>query len=362
MISTLKKFYKDKKILLTGHTGFKGGWLSIWLLNLDANITGYALNPTQDPNLYKILGLKNKMRSEIGDVRDKARVQSLFKNFRPEIVIHMAAQSLVRYSYQKPVETYETNVLGAVNILEACRKSSSVRSVVIVTSDKCYENKGENKPYKETAPLGGYDPYSSSKGCAEIVTAAYQRSFFAAEKYGRDHKTGLASARAGNVIGGGDWSKDRLIPDCIKAILHNEPLIIRYPQSVRPWQHVLEPLYGYLLLAKKLYEDGPSFAGPWNFGPGKKNEKPVKWILEKINELWDGKLDWEIEPQQQPHESAYLRLNSKKAQSLLGWKPQSELTSALEKTVDWYKACQNKLNMPEYSLNQIKNYMRGIDA
>ncbi len=362
MKSNLEDFYSGKKILVTGHTGFKGGWLSLWLLKLGADVAGYALEPATDPNLYEIFGLRNRMASVIGDVRNRETVRALFRNFQPEIVIHMAAQSLVRHSYQDPVTTFETNVMGTVNILEVCREWSFVRSVVNVTSDKCYENHGENRPYREIDPVGGHDPYSSSKGCAELVTRAYLRSFFAPEKYGKDHKIALASVRAGNVIGGGDWSKDRIIPDCVNAILGHKNLMIRYPEAIRPWQHVLEPLYGYLLLAKKLYEDGPVFSGPWNFGPGQKNEKPVKWVVEKVNELWGGELSWEIESQRQPHESVSLRLDSSKAESLLGWHPQMELTSALSETVDWYKAWQTKQNMREYSLNQIENYMGGKRA
>lgn len=359
MKKNFKNFYKGKRILITGHTGFKGGWLSLWFLQLGADVAGYALEPSTDPNLYDILGLRHRMLSVNGDVRDVKSVQTLFKDFKPEIVIHMAAQSLVRHSYEDPVGTFETNVMGTVNILEACRKLSFVRSIVVVTSDKCYENHGKNRPYKETDPMGGHDPYSSSKGCAELVTRAYLRSFFAPEKYGKDHKIAVASVRAGNVIGGGDWNKDRIIPDCIKAILNNKNIVIRYPEAVRPWQHVLEPLYGYLLLVKKLYEDGPVFSGPWNFGPGAKNEKSVKWVVEKTHVLWESGLTWKIDSQRQPHESVCLRLDSKKAGSLLGWRPQIELTSALKKTVEWYKAWQNNFDMYEYSLKQIENYMNG---
>ena len=251
MNEDLKNFYKDRRVLVTGHTGFKGGWLSLLLLKLGANVAGYALEPSTDPNFYD-LGLNKKMGSNFNDVRDRKALQDFFKKFQPEIVIHMAAQALVRPSYQDPVTTYETNVMGTVNVLETCRETLSVRSILVITSDKCYENQGENRPYIETDRMGGFDPYSSSKGCAELVTAAYLKSFFATEKYGKDHQIAMASARAGNVIGGGDWSKDRIIPDCVKAVLRNESLVIRYPEAIRPWQHVLEPLYGYLLLAKSL--------------------------------------------------------------------------------------------------------------
>jgi len=354
-----ERFYKGKRVLVTGHTGFKGGWLSLWLLKFGAQVTGYALKPAPGPNFFNILNLRNHMHSVTGDIRDKKKLQLFFKDFKPEIVIHMAAQSLVRQSYQDPIMTYETNVMGTVNVLNICREFSGVRAIVNVTSDKCYENQGKNKSYKETDSMGGFDPYSSSKGCAELVTTAYQKSFFAKEKYNKDHRAAIASARAGNVIGGGDWNKDRLIPDCIRVIFGKENLVIRYPNAIRPWQYVLEPLYGYLLLAMRLYEDGPTFSGPWNFGPGKKNEKTVKWILEKFKESWDG-FSWEIEVQPQPHESASLRLNSYKAESLLGWHPKLGLVKALKETVQWYQAWHDKVDMNALSLNQIKNYMQDI--
>ncbi|MDP8299585.1 MAG: CDP-glucose 4,6-dehydratase [Candidatus Tantalella remota] len=362
MFQDLKKFYKGKKVLMTGHTGFKGAWLSLWLLELGAEVAGYALEPNTDPSLYGILGLEGRMISGKGDIRDKGNFKSFFMDFRPEIVIHMAAQSLVRNSYEEPVATYETNVIGTVNMFEVCRESSFVRSVVNVTSDKCYENHGENRPYSESDPMGGYDPYSSSKGCAELVAGAYSRSFFSAGDYGKRHNTALASVRSGNVIGGGDWNKDRLVPDCLKAAMSGKETIIRYPDAVRPWQHVLEPLCGYLLLAKKLYEEGPGFSGAWNFGPGEKNEKPVKWILEKINESWEGGLSWKVVQKPQLHEASYLRLDSKKAGSLLGWHPRMDLSLALRKTIEWYKAWQDKIDMHKYSSDQIEEYMRGGKA
>jgi len=354
----LKFFYKNKKILITGHTGFKGSWLSLWLLNLEANIAGYSLNPNTSPNLHDVLGLHNKMVNVVGDVRDKDCLQSFVQDFQPEIVIHMAAQALVRESYEDPVTTYETNVMGTVNILEVCRECSFVRSVVIVTTDKCYANYGGDESFKETDPMGGHDPYSSSKGCAELVVAAYQASFFSSEKYGSDHKIGLASVRAGNVIGGGDWNQDRLIPDCVKAIFNNEDLIIRYPQAIRPWQHVLEPLYGYLLLAKRLYEEGCDFSGPWNFGPENENEKSVKFVIEKIYELWGGGYSWKLDPQQQPYEASTLRLDSQKAKSLLDWHSRLELASALSETVQWYKAWEKGNDMYAFSLIQIEDYCK----
>lgn len=355
----LKTFYTNKKVLITGHTGFKGAWLSLWLLDLGAEVAGYALAPDTDPNLYDILGLGRRVNSFIGDVRDRERLRSFVSDFRPEIVIHMAAQPLVRCSYEDPVLTYETNVMGTVNVLEVCRDVSTIKAIINVTSDKCYQNHGENRPYFENDPMGGHDPYSSSKGCSELITGAYLRSFFPPEGYAIKHKTALASARAGNVIGGGDWSMDRLLPDCIKAILANKDIVIRYPDAVRPWQYVLEPLYGYLLLAKKLYEDGSPFSGPWNFGPGEKNEKPVKWIVDKLDELWEGGIKWGISEASQPYEAAYLRLDSNKALSSLGWESSMDLSRTLLETVEWYKTWAAKEDMYEYSLGMLRAFMTG---
>jgi len=350
-------FFKGKKILITGHTGFKGAWLSIWLKMLGADLAGYALKPSTEPSLFDILGLSKMMQSKTGDVRNRSSLNAFLREFRPEIIFHMAAQSLVRPSYLDPISTYETNVMGTVNLLDACRALPSIKAIVNVTSDKCYENHGGNAPYKEADPMGGHDPYSSSKGCAELVSNAYRRSYFNQDNYGKKHNIALASVRAGNVIGGGDWSEDRLIPDVIRAYQNKQLLALRYPDAVRPWQYVLEPLYGYLMLAKRLYEDGPDFSGAWNFGPGKKNEKPVRWIVENINKFLGGTLPWEADLTTQPHESEYLRLDSKKAGSLLGWHSRMDLTSALSETVEWYKVWREKQDMYKYSVNQINSYI-----
>lgn len=360
--NNLESFYSGKKVLITGHTGFKGGWLSLWLLKLGANVIGYALSPATNPSFFDVVKLTNKISSKISDIRNKVELEFLLNQFKPEIVIHMAAQALVRTSYDDPVATYESNIMGTVNILDACRKSTSVKSIVIITSDKCYENHGENKPFEENNPMGGHDPYSSSKGCAELVTAAYQKSFFSMDEYKINHTIALASARAGNVIGGGDWNKDRLIPDCIKSIIADEEILIRYPHAIRPWQHVLDPLYGYLLLAMRLYKDGPCFNGAWNFGPMLTNEKPVQWVVQKLYELWGTPLKLQINQEPQPHEASYLRLNSNKAHSLLAWHAQYKLETALKETVTWYKAWNKKQDMHDFSIKQIEHYMQGIPA
>jgi len=359
MTDHLKKFYSGKKVLITGHTGFKGAWLALWLLQLGARVSGYALKPPPGPNFFDITKLKNKMNSCLGDVRDETKLAQLVKRVKPEIVIHMAAQALVRDSYEDPVGTYGSNVMGTVNLLEACRKSKSVKSIVVVTSDKCYENRGENKPFEEIDPMGGHDPYSSSKGCSELVAAAYYKSFFSTGR-NDSNRVGMATARAGNVIGGGDWNKDRLVPDCIKSIIADETIVIRYPQATRPWQHVLDPLYGYLLLAMHLYKDGEAFSGAWNFGPMTANEKPVKWVVEKLYELWGTGLKLKINPKPQPYEAGYLRLSSRKAGQQLGWHAQYKLENALSETVAWYKAWTQKQNMTEVSIRQIENYLKNL--
>src|SRR3989338_2204238 len=285
-LSELQTFYRGKRVLITGHTGFKGGWLAFWLHALGAEIVGYALPPSTTPNFFEAVKLNKKIISVLGDIRNREMIGNIFKQHRPEIVFHMAAQTLVKHSYREPVETYETNVMGTVHILEACRTTPSVRAVVNITSDKCYENGNRKKSYVENDPMGGHDPYSSSKGCAELVTQAYIKSYFNPIEISPQHKCSLASGRAGNVIGGGDWADDRLIPDCIRAFAANKPVIIRYPDAIRPWQHVLEPLYGYLLLAQRLYKNGRAFSGGWNFGSNNKDQKTVRWVVERIIGLW----------------------------------------------------------------------------
>lgn len=356
MLCELNRFYKGKRILLTGHTGFKGSWFSLWLHKFGADVIGYALEPPTTPNLFEICNLNNKIVSIMGDVRDQDMLKNVFNKYQPEIVFHMAAQSLVRNSYKQPVETYEVNVMGTINLFEACRQSSSVRVIVNVTSDKCYENYKREKFYKEIDPIGGHDPYSSSKGCSELVTQAYSKSFFNSENCSRDYNVFLASARSGNVIGGGDWAKDRLVPDCINAFIGNEPVVIRYPDAVRPWQHVLEPLYGYLLLAERLHQNGPEFIGPWNFGPHNDSAKSVKWLLEQLTKMWGNNASWALNQNREPHEAQYLKLDSSKAKAKLSWCPQWDLQTALRKTVECYGAYYNNKDVLKIILKQIGDY------
>jgi CDP-glucose 4,6-dehydratase len=349
-------FWQGKRVFLTGHTGFKGGWLSIWLAELGAEVVGFALPPPTEPSLFEVAGLARRMNSIIGDIRDADALRSALHEAQPEIVIHMAAQPLVRLSYNQPAETYATNVMGLVHLFEAVRKCNSVRAVVNVTSDKCYENKEWVWGYRESEPMGGYDPYSSSKGCAELVTTAYRNSFFNPENY-QTHGVALASARAGNVIGGGDWALDRLIPDIMRAIEAGIPVQIRNPAAIRPWQHVLEPLGGYLCLAQKLYEAGPAFVGGWNFGPAESDAKPVQWIVDRMTRMWGEGASWQdVMDHTAPHEAHYLKLDCSKAQSLLGWKPAWNLERALEKIIDWHHSSLQGADLHAKTLGQIRDY------
>lgn len=348
-------FWQGKRVFLTGHTGFKGGWLSLWLQQLGAEVTGYALEAPTTPSLFEVAGVARGMRSIIGDVRDGDAIKRAMAEARPEIVIHMAAQPLVRYSYVNPVETYATNVMGVVNLLEAVRATPGVRSVVNVTSDKCYENREWPWGYRENEAMGGYDPYSNSKGCAELVTAGYRSSFFNADKYA-EHGIALGSGRAGNVIGGGDWALDRLIPDMLRAIGAGEPVMIRNPNSIRPWQHVLEPLSGYLTLAEKLYTDGPVHAEGWNFGPHDIDAKPVEWIIERMTQEWGAGASWQLDGQNHPHEATYLKLDCSKARGQLGWHPRWDIGQTIAKIVEWHKACDQGADMREFTLAQITTY------
>jgi CDP-glucose 4,6-dehydratase len=348
-----KEFWRGRKVLLTGHTGFKGSWLSLWLQQMGARVIGYALPPATTPNMFTAANVADGMLSVMGDVRDLSKLQSVFEEHRPEIVIHMAAQALVRRSYVEPVETYATNVMGTVNVLESCRHSDSVRVVINITSDKCYENQGWARGYRETDPMGGYDPYSSSKGCAELVTAAYRRSFLAGDG---GKSIGLASVRAGNVIGGGDWAEDRLIPDIIRAFSASQPVVIRNPQAVRPWQHVLEPLSGYLLLAQCLWTSGQRFAEGWNFGPDDDDAREVSWIVQHMTDLWGDEAAWRHDTSEQPHEAAFLKLDCTKAKTQLGWKPKLDLYRALQWTVAWYVAQRDGANMRTVTLGQIADF------
>ena len=348
-------FWQGKRVFLTGHTGFKGGWLSLWLQQLGAEVTGYALAAPTTPSLFEVADVASGMQSLIGDVRDGDAVKRAMVAARPDIVIHMAAQPLVRYSYANSVETYSTNVMGVVHVLEAVRATPGVRSVVNVTSDKCYENREWPWGYRENEAMGGYDPYSNSKGCAELVTAGYRSSFFHADKYA-EHGIALGSGRAGNVIGGGDWAMDRLIPDMLRAIGAGEPVMIRNPHAIRPWQHVLEPLSGYLTLAEKLYTEGPVHAEGWNFGPHDTDAKPVEWIIERMTQEWGAGASWSLDGHNHPHEATYLKLDCSKARGQLGWHPRWDIGQTIAKIVEWHKACDQGADMRAMTLAQIAAY------
>lgn len=348
-------FWSGKRVFLTGHTGFKGGWLSLWLQKLGAVVTGYALQPPTTPNLFEKANVCAGMTSIIGDIRDGQKLQAAVRDAAPDIVIHLAAQPLVRRSYMDPVETYSTNVMGTVHLLEAARQCASVRAVVNVTTDKCYENREWVWPYRENEAMGGYDPYSSSKGCAELVTAAYRNSYFNAKDYAR-HQLGLASARAGNVIGGGDWSEDRLIPDILRAFSRGESVMIRNPHAVRPWQHVLEPLRGYLTLAERLFTNGASYAEAFNFGPCEADALPVEWIVRQLAVKWGDIASWTLDGGNHPHEASLLRLDVSKAAHRLAWRPALDLDSGLQLTVDWARAEASGQDMRTFTLIQIDHY------
>lgn len=355
------KFWRGRRVFLTGHTGFKGGWLSLWLQQLGAELTGYALPAPTQPSLFEIARVAEGMTSVIGDVRDAAALTQAMRAAEPEIVIHMAAQPLVRYSYAEPVETYVTNVMGTVHLLEAVRQCPSVRAVVNVTTDKCYENKEWVWPYRENEPMGGHDPYSSSKACAELVTAAYRASFFHPDKYDQ-HRVGVASARAGNVIGGGDWAADRLIPDILTAYAQGQPVVIRNPHAVRPWQHVLEPLRGYLILAERLYREGAAFAEAFNFGPRSDDAQPVQWIVQRLAALWGDAAKWQVVAGDHPHEATLLKLDISKAAQRLDWRPALHLEQALSLTVDWARGLQRGADARALTLDQIQTYQTAACA
>jgi CDP-glucose 4,6-dehydratase len=340
--------WQGRRVLVTGHTGFKGGWLSLWLHQLGAEVTGFALPAPTDPSLFEQTRLAELVNHIEGDVRDLDAVEAIVRESQPEVVFHLAAQPLVRYSYANPVETYATNVMGTVHVLDACRRSDSVRAILSVTSDKCYENREWVWPYRETDPVGGHDPYSSSKGAAELVISAYRRSYF---------KSGprLASVRAGNVIGGGDWALDRLIPDIVRAMLSGERPLIRNPSSVRPWQHVMEAVGGYLLVAERLLGGQDEFASAWNFGPSEEDARPVAWIVERMLEMW-GSEGWDRPDAPQPHEANLLKLDCSKARNALGWRPRFGLDEALEKVVEWHKSVAGGGDARELSLGQLREY------
>ena len=360
MEGVVMTFWSGKKVFITGHTGFKGSWLCLWLHKLGAEVHGYALEPPTQPSLFELAHVADLLTShQVADIRDGVVLSAAIQRVQPEIVIHMAAQPLVRESYQIPAETYATNVMGTVNLLESIRQCPSVKSVVNVTTDKCYENKEWVWAYRENEPMGGFDPYSSSKACSELVTAAYRQSFFNPQQY-EEHGVALASARAGNVIGGGDWAKDRLIPDCIDALLANKTIRIRNPYSIRPWQHVLEPLSGYISLAQKLYESGPDYAEGWNFGPSDEDAKSVEWIVKRLCDQWGGGACYEIDSGDHPHEAHYLKLDCSKAHMRLNWQPRWGLSKTLSVILEWVAGYKADENIYEICLKQIDEYERVI--
>lgn len=348
-------FWQGRRVLVTGHTGFKGGWLCLWLQQLGAAVTGYALEPPTQPNLFEAARVGERMDSILGDICDFEELRTVTREYRPEVVFHLAAQPLVCESYRQPVETYATNVMGTVHLLEAARQVGGVRAVIIVTSDKCYENHERRRGYREEEAMGGYDPYSSSKGCAELVTAAYRRSFFHPSDYG-EHGVAVASARAGNVIGGGDWAADRLVPDLMRAWQAGEPIRIRQPAAIRPWQHVLEPLHGYLLLAERLWTEGPAYAEGWNFGPDEADARSVRWLVDHLTAKWGTGATWRPDDKPHPHEAHYLRLDCVKAHERLGWRPRWDLARALTETVAWYRAFRDGADMQLETLRQIAGF------
>lgn len=350
-----KYFWKGKRVFITGHTGFKGSWLCLWLYSLGSEVTGYSLNPPTIPNLFELCKIDKLINSTISDIRDLKSLKEAIHSSQPEIIIHMAAQPLVRESYKNPIETYSVNVMGTVNLLEVVRNMKSIKVVINVTTDKCYENREWYWAYRENESLGGYDPYSNSKACSELVTSAYRNSFLNPENYDA-HGVGVASARAGNVIGGGDWAPDRLVPDCVRALLADQKIIIRNPESIRPWQHVLEPLSGYLLLAQKLHEDGPKYAEAWNFGPDDADAKSVEWIVKKICGKWGKNASYKIDKSKHLHEAHYLKLDCSKARAKLGWHSKWNLEIAIDKVIEWTKAYKEHKDVRKVCLKQIEEY------
>jgi CDP-glucose 4,6-dehydratase len=354
MASIDKDFWQGKRVFLTGHTGFKGSWLSLWLFSLGANVKGYALNPPTSPSLFNEAKVDSIIDSQIGDIRDQDTLYESMTTFNPDILIHMAAQPLVRYSYNEPIETYEVNVIGTAKVLEVARHCPNLKAVLNITTDKCYENDGRTQGYKENDPMGGYDPYSSSKGCAELVASSYRRSFL------QEQGIGLASVRAGNIIGGGDWADDRLIPDILRSFEKNKAVVIRNPKATRPWQHVLEPLSGYLSLAEKLFNDPAKFAEGWNFGPFDNDVKPVDWILGYMIELWPG-ASWILSENKNPHEAKLLNLDIAKASGRLGWTPTWGLPMTLQSTVRWHKIWLGGADMRKTCITEIDNFTKDMN-
>lgn len=351
----VKAVWQNTKVYVTGHTGFKGCWISLWLASLGAKVHGYALAPESEPNLFTTARVMDHIEHEVGDIRDLGKLERSIAAFKPEVVFHMAAQALVRRSYANPIETYSTNVMGTLHVLDAIRRVPSVRAAVIITSDKCYENREWLWGYREEDRLGGFDPYSNSKACAELLTASYRNSYFLPAS-SAGHEVALASARAGNVIGGGDWSEDRLVPDMIRGFLAGRPIQIRYPQAIRPWQHVLEPLAGYIALAEHLLQQGTAFAGAWNFGPADDDAWPVARMADAMTVLWGAGASWECDSAENPHEAGYLKLDSSKARTLLNWRPRLPIEQALRWVVEWFLAWRQDENMQSVTLRQIAEY------
>ena len=344
-------FWAGRRVLLTGHTGFKGSWLALWLQRAGANVLGVSREIPTRPSLFSVASIGSQMVSREGDVRDLPLMEAALREHRPEIVIHLAAQALVRRSYEQPLETYSSNVLGTATVLEALRGAPFVRAALVVTSDKCYDNDGRPQPYAESDPLGGADPYSSSKGAAELVTAAYRKSFFE-----NSSSTTVATVRAGNVIGGGDWATDRLVPDVMQALLDGRSPVIRSPESVRPWQHVLDCLNGYLTLAERLVEDGPRYAGAWNFGPDPGQSRNARYVVDYLCQSWLPQAVWVSDGRPQPPEARYLQLDSAKARAELAWRPRFTLEHALESVVAWYRAYAASEDMRHVTLDQIASF------
>ena len=349
------KTWQGRRVFLTGHTGFKGSWLALWLNRLGAQIRGYSLDPCTEPSLFDLACVGTIVEDVRGDVRDYAKLEASMMEFAPEVVFHLAAQPIVRRSYADPVGTYGTNVMGTVHLLEVIRKTPSVRAVVCVTTDKCYQNQEWIWPYRESDPLGGYDPYASSKACAEIVSAAYRSSFFPIERV-HEHHVAVATARAGNVIGGGDWSEDRLIPDLVRGFESGQPVLIRRPNAIRPWQHVLDPLHGYLMLAEKLLAQPARFASCYNFGPGDEDIWPVERIATKLVHMWGNGASWVRDSLASVHEDHILRLDASKARAELDWQPKLKIETALEWTTAWYQAWKRGENLAEFTRKQIEEY------
>lgn len=349
--------WQGRRVFLTGHTGFKGSWMALWLTELGATVCGYSLEPPSTPSLFEVARVGERVRHIVGDIRDLEQLRIVMQEFAPDVVLHLAAQSLVRRSYVEPALTYETNVMGTVNVLESIRHTPSVKATVLITTDKCYENREWHWGYRERDRLGGHDPYSNSKACAELLSAAYRDSFFPPDQLAK-HGVAIATARAGNVIGGGDWAEDRLIPDLIRGFVSGEQVRIRNPHAIRPWQHVLEPVRGYIQLAERLLAGDKTFASAWNFGPGEEDARSVEWIVREVAKQWSPETSWAVDDGPHPHEATYLKLDCARAHDLLGWRPALGLSAALELVVEWYKQWQAGSDMQQITVDQIAAYQQ----